>query len=189
MKASEKEKPIAYLEETRAIIWDLEDSSRVFSLGFYGKPIGVPKPKPGDLDAPLVLDLIEAAYLAKNGSIEVYDPATGRNLALEEVFGHASRAYDAFEEKFMVYEDLRSAGYVVTSGMKFGSTFAVYRRGPGIDHAPFIVSIMRLKDAIGSTDIVRAGRLATTVRKRFVIAVPNLKTGKVQYLLFRWWKA
>ena len=40
-----------------------------------------------------------------------------------------------------------------------------------------------------ATDIVRAGRLATTVRKRFIIAVPQPKTGKVEYLMFKWWKA
>ncbi len=184
-----KEKPVAVLVEGRAIIWDLEDASKVFSLGFFGKPIGVPKPKIGNLDAPLVLDLIEAAYLAKKMHIVVYDSNVGRNLDLQEIFDYASGAHDLFEEKFMVYEDLRSAGYVVTSGMKFGSSFAVYRQGPGIDHAPFIVSIMELGDKVSSTDVVRAGRLATTVKKRFIVAVPNLKTGKIQYLLFRWWKA
>jgi tRNA splicing endonuclease len=31
--------------------------------------------------------------------------------------------------------------------------------------------------------------LATTVRKRFIIAVPNLESGKTRYLIFRWFKA
>ena len=79
--------------------------------------------------------------------------------------------------------------YIVTSGMKFGSDFAVYKHGPGIDHAPFIVSVSKADTMIDSTEIVRAGRLATTVKKRFIIAVPNLKTGIVNYLLFKWWKA
>ena len=79
--------------------------------------------------------------------------------------------------------------YIVTSGMKFGSDFAVYKHGPGLDHAPFIVSVSKADTMIDSTEIVRAGRLATTVKKRFIIAVPNLKTGIVNYLLFKWWKA
>jgi len=36
--------------------------------------------------------------------------------------------------------------------------------------------------------VVLAGRLATTVRKQFTIAVPS-RGGKVDYLVFRWFKA
>jgi tRNA splicing endonuclease len=36
---------------------------------------------------------------------------------------------------------------------------------------------------------VKAGRLATTVRKRFIIAVPDLTTKKTRYLIFKWFKA
>jgi len=45
------------------------------------------------------------------------------------------------------------------------------------------------EEDISATEIVRAGRLATTVKKRFIVAVPDLKIGKVQYLMFRWWRA
>ena len=34
------------LIENRLIIWNLSDSKKLFSSGYYGKPIGVPKPKP-----------------------------------------------------------------------------------------------------------------------------------------------
>ena len=32
---------------------------KLFSQGYYGKPIGIPKPKIEEIDAPLILDLIE----------------------------------------------------------------------------------------------------------------------------------
>ncbi|RLG60369.1 tRNA-intron lyase [Candidatus Geothermarchaeota archaeon] len=186
---NEKKVPIAYLEETRAVIWDIESARRIFSMGFYGKPMGIYKPKSADFNVPLVLDLIEAAYLAKKGKIKLYDKRKGKFLSLKEIFEYSEKTYERFKEKFMVYEDLRDSGYVVTSGMKFGSTFAVYRKGPGIDHAPYIVDVMLKDDEIGSTEIIRAGRLATTVRKRFIIAVPYPFIGKVEYLLFKWWRA
>ena len=44
-------------------------------------------------------------------------------------------------------------------------------------------------DEITATEIVKAGRLATTVRKRFIVAVPKPETGKVDYLIFKWFKA
>jgi len=184
-----EKQPIAYLEENRAVIWSIEAARKIFSMGFYGKPMGIYKPKSADFDAPLILDLIETTYLAKRGLIKVYDRKGEKLLSLKELFKYAEKTYENFEEKFLVYEDLRNSGYIVTSGMKFGSTFAVYRKGPGIDHAPYIVDVMLSNDAIGSTEIIRAGRLATTVRKRFIIAVPYMVTKKVKYLLFKWWKA
>jgi tRNA splicing endonuclease len=36
---------------------------------------------------------------------------------------------------------------------------------------------------------VKAGRLATTVRKRFIIAVPDLVEKTTKYLMFKWFKA
>ena len=38
-------------------------------------------------------------------------------------------------------------------------------------------------------DIVKAGRLATTVRKRFTIAIPDLEADDIRYLIFKWFKA
>jgi tRNA-intron endonuclease len=58
-----------------------------------------------------------------------------------------------------------------------------------MDHAPYLVSVKQAKDTITATDIVRAGRLATTVRKRFIIAVPNTPTGDNKYLIFKWHRA
>jgi len=52
-----------------------------------------------------------------------------------------------------------------------------------------LVSVLEPQNNITSTDIVRAGRLATTVRKRFIVAVPNSRKGEVQYLMFKWFRA
>ena len=59
------------LIENRIIIWDIKDSQKLFSQGYYGKPIGIPKPKIEEIDAPLVLDLIEGLYLLKNKKITI----------------------------------------------------------------------------------------------------------------------
>ena len=45
------------LVENRIIVWSLPDANKLFSMGYYGKPVGIPKPKFGEIDAPLVLDL------------------------------------------------------------------------------------------------------------------------------------
>jgi tRNA-intron endonuclease, archaea type len=40
-----------------------------------------------------------------------------------------------------------------------------------------------------TTGIVLAGRLATTVKKQFILAVPFVKLRKVDFIGFDWWKA
>jgi tRNA-intron endonuclease len=139
----------AELVENFLVIWNPEEGSELYGLGFYGKPIGIPKPKSPDFDVPLMLDLMEGVYLAKKGLIEVFE---GPNK---------DKLYDNFDHKFAVYRDLRDKELVVTPGIKFGCDFAVYRRGPGIDHAPFMISVKSRREETTATDIVKAGRLGT----------------------------
>jgi tRNA-intron endonuclease len=168
---------------SNVVVLDHEAARKVYAAGFYGKPLGIPKPKGYVFDAPLLLDLIEACYLAEMGLLEVYD--RGERLSIGELLQLGMKKLGRFEELYTVYRDLRRRGFIVTSGIKFGSDFAVYKHGPGVDHAPFIVQVHRDYDSVSATEIVRAGRLATTVRKNFIIAVPQ-SDGKVRYLSFSW---
>ena len=59
------------LIENRIIVWNIEDSKKLFSQGYYGKPIGIPTPKIAEIDAPLILDLIEGLYLLENKKITI----------------------------------------------------------------------------------------------------------------------
>ena len=93
-----------------------------------------------------------------------------------------------FEKKFQVYKDFRDKGYIVNPGIKFGCDFAVYQKGPGIDHAPFLVQVYNRNENITSTEIVLAGRLASSVKKQFILAIPFGKD-KVDYIALDWWKA
>jgi len=180
--------PTAEFVEDHLIVWNVEEGRGLYAQGFYGKPVGVSKPKLGEFDVPLVLDLIEGVFLLEKGMIRVKD-SRGRNLTESTLRRRARKVYEGFERDYMVYRDLRLHGKTVLSGIKFGCEFAVYEHGPGIDHAPYLVSVKEPGENITSTDIVRAGRLATTVRKRFIIAVPNRKVGQVRYLMFDWFRA
>ena len=62
----------AELLENRLIIWNLKDSKSLFKQGYYGKPIGMPKPKLDEINVPLVLDLIEGYYLMNRSRIQIY---------------------------------------------------------------------------------------------------------------------
>ncbi len=173
----------------RLIIWDPEEGSKLYSMGYFGKPVGISKPKLLDFDVPLNIDLIEGLYLLEKDVISVIKNDRKRPLSTKSLKSHARKAYDNFESHYQVYKDLRDKGYIVLSGIKFGCEFAVYERGPGIDHAPYLISVRERSDSLTSTDIVRAGRLATTVRKRFIIAIPSLVSDELPYIVFKWFKA
>jgi tRNA-intron endonuclease len=170
------------------IVWNPIDGSKLYKTAYYGKPIGIPKPKIPEFDVPLILDLMEGFYLAETSQIQVYE-GNQTPVSLETLREKARMLYDEFEDKYAVYRDLRGSGLIVTPGIKFGCDFAVYKYGPGVEHAPYMVSVKAQGSTISATEIVKAGRLATTVRKRFIIAVPDKKEEKSKYLIFKWFKA
>ncbi|MBO3757912.1 MAG: tRNA-intron lyase [Candidatus Brockarchaeota archaeon] len=176
----------AELINDRLIVWNFEDSRQLYKIGFFGKPIGIPKPKNFDFNAPLTLDLIEGLYLAKEGIIEVFKGR--KKVSINSLESLAKKYHERFEMKYKVYSDLRKKNYVVTPGIKFGCDFAVYEHGPGYDHAPFILTVKSNKEEITATELVRAGRLATTVKKKFVFAIVDSQKDTIDYLVSKWWK-
>ena len=174
------------LIENRIIVWNIDDSRKLFTHGYYGKPIGISKPKPEDLNVPLILDLIEGLYLLENKKIGIYK--LNQKITIEEMIELCKKEYYDFDKKYLVYKNFRDKGYIINPGIKFGCDFAVYEKGPGIDHAPFLIQVYNRSDPITSTGIVLAGRLATTVRKQFILAIPKGKD-KVDFLALDWWKA
>ena len=177
------------LIENFLVVWNSTEGSHLYKTEFYGKPLGIPKPKIPEFKVPLILDLMEGLYLAEKGTITIYEGSEKRKVGLKKLKQKARQLYEEFDEKYAVYRDLRDSGLIVTPGIKFGCDFAVYKYGPGVEHAPYMVSVKKAGSEISATEIVKAGRLATTVRKRFIIAVPDLDTEKTKYLIFKWFKA
>jgi tRNA-intron endonuclease len=171
------------------VVWNPEQGSGLYKLGYYGKPLGISKPKIPEFDVPLILDLMEGLYLVETGEIRVYVGPERKGVNFSRLRRKARRLYEDFDAKYAVYRDLRGQELIVTPGIKFGCDFAVYKHGPGVDHAPYMVSVRKAKDEVSATDVVKAGRLATTVRKRFIIAIPDLEAEKIRYLIFKWFKA
>ena len=174
------------LIENRIVIWDIKDSQNLFKHGYFGKPIGIPKPKTDEINVPLILDLIEGCYLQEISKIQIYK--NNKKISLNEIIKICKKEYHNFDKKFQVYKDFREKGYVINPGIKFGCDFAVYQRGPGIDHAPYVIQVYNKSDVITSTGVVLAGRLSTCVTKQFVLAIPKGKS-HVDYLALDWWRA
>ncbi|MHA1607739.1 MAG: tRNA-intron lyase [Candidatus Freyarchaeota archaeon] len=185
--AARTKKKAELIEGNRVIVWDPEEGSQLYGEGFYGQPLGIRKPKTPQFNKPLELSLLEALYLLEKGRIRIYDAKDGHEITRRELEEKAEETYLDFKTKYVVYKDLREKGLVVRPALKFGADYAVYQHGPGIDHAPLIVSVVPEGTKLNPVDIVRAGRLATSVRKKFVIATVD-PSGEPRYYVFSWFK-
>ncbi len=183
MSKSEKVKTI--LVGKNLIVRDINESRKLYAQGFYGKPLGIEKPKDPNFDSPLILNSLEGLYLAEKKVIEVVD-THGNKLDINYL-KNILLASERMKLLYDVYKDLRNSGFVVRPGMKFGADFAIYRYGPGIDHAPFIVTVVKKGVKVDPIEIVRAGRLSHSVKKTFILALKD-SPEKIYYLMFKWFK-
>lgn len=176
----------AVLLGTRVVVIDVEAANELyFKRGFYGRFYTVPKPKLPDVKKELELSHFDALYLMEKGVLEVRS-TSGKPVTREELIAVASSQYENFIDAYAVYKDLRERGYIVKSGLKFGTTFAVYKFGPGIDHAPFLVHVLNYASRLDPLEIVRAGRLSHSVRKRLLLAYRDPREGQIRYFVFKW---
>lgn len=185
MNPGKKTNIIAELVEDRVIIWDFEKGSKLYLSGFYGKPIGIRKPKGDNFERPVELSIIEAVYLLEKEKIQVVQQKTKESIPLKNLIKKGQKTIPLFDEKMLIYKDIRSRGLIPRPGLKFGADFAVYQQGPGLDHSPYVITALKRGSELSAIELVRAGRLATSVRKKFVIAT-ILSSNKVKYYGFVW---
>jgi len=188
--AVQKETKVSVTAEllgTHIVVWNPQEGSALYKEGFFGQPISIRKPKTFDFNCPVELSFLEALYLLEKQRIALVDEKSRSQISVQQLREYATKVYDEFDDKYLVYKDLRNRGYIVRPGLKFGADFGVYQHGPGIDHAPFIVHALPKGTTINPIETVRAGRLATTVRKKFIIATIS-PSGSVNYLIFEWKK-
>ncbi|QGA54770.1 tRNA-intron lyase [Sulfolobus sp. E5-1-F] len=178
----------ALLVGSKVLIPNVDESRYIYSNGFYGKPIGISKPKgPKDIIRPLELSLIESVYLAKKGLIKVTDK-NGEVLEYEKLYEYSSKVINKFDIIYKVYEDLREKGFIVRSGVKYGADFAVYTLGPGLEHAPYVVIAVDIDEEITPHELLSFGRVSHSTRKRLVLALVDRKSESVRYIMFKWVK-
>jgi len=179
------EKIPAKLINSRVIVFNPIHASYLYiKKKFFGSPLGINKPRLEYFSKPLELSLIEAYYLLEKGIITIYDVKQKKSLTPEEFFELGKQIHHKFQDKFVIYKDLRERGYIPRPGLKFGADFVVYKKGPGLEHSSFIVHVRPHDSKLDAIDMVRAGRLATSVRKKFVIANPLT----CSYYFFEWFK-
>lgn len=171
---------------SRLIIWNPSDGSKLYRFGYFGKPIGIRKPKSVTINRPFELSLLEAIYLLENTYIEVFynNEKLDINNFKKTLF---NLNFHLLEDLYFVYSDLRTKRYIPKPGLKFGSDFTVYKKGPGMDHAPFLLRVFPRGSKVYPLDLVSAGRLANSVKKRYIMATV-ISQNDIKYFEFKWSK-
>ena len=83
------------LVENRILIQNIEKARYLFGNGYYGKPLGIPKPKGTNFESPLILDLIESYYLIQKGELQI--TLNDKILSLKDLKIICKKQYDKFD--------------------------------------------------------------------------------------------
>jgi tRNA-intron endonuclease len=141
----------------RVLCWDPPEA--LYERAFYGQRL--------DEDA-VQLSLLEAAYLARDGTLTVEggaDAVIDRGRAVEG---------DRFDRRLTVYTALRDAGVVPKTGFKFGADFRTYADVASVEelgHSELLVRVLPASHAFEPRDLALDVRLAHGVRKTMVVAL------------------
>ncbi|WP_456418874.1 tRNA-intron lyase [Methanocaldococcus infernus] len=148
-------KIVGYLDKDRVVIFN-KNVSKLTSR-HYGK-----------LEKNfLSLSLIEALYLVEMGWITVKKGK--KELSFEELYLYAKEIEEHLCIKYLVYKDLRNRGYIVKTGLKYGSDFRLYRKME--EHSEYLVRVFPENGKIFINELTGFVRVAHSVRKKLLIAI------------------
>ncbi len=123
------------------------------------------------------LDIYETVFLAKKGILKLKKPA------LKKVIEIAQERIKYFDDLYAVYEDWRDKGYVIKTGFKFGTHFRIYFPGASPVqkdewvHSRHVIHVFSRRNKLLISEWARAIRVAHSVKKTFILAIPGKKTG------------
>lgn len=76
---------------------------------------------------------------------------------------------NSFIVDYVVYHYFRANGWCVRSGVKFGTDFLLYKRGPPFIHAEYCILVMTKDTTYDWFDIAAKARVIGSVKKTFVL--------------------
>lgn len=123
------------------------------------------------------LDVYETIFLMSKGILKV------RNASIAEIRRLARKRRPDFDRMYGVYADWREKGYVIKTGFKFGTHFRVYfpgarpvssgSSGSKWTHSRHVIHVFPAEARMLTSEWARAIRVAHSVRKTFILAVPG----------------
>ncbi|CAG0881247.1 unnamed protein product [Cyprideis torosa] len=117
-----------------------------------------------------ILSAEEAFFLAfVCGYLEVRHRDSSRALHLEELWRYFTMRDSNFVFKYAAYHRYRCKGWIVRDGLRFGGDFLLYKDGPSLYHASYLVIVNPPDDAGRFLDFQGRMRLAKNVGKQLLL--------------------
>jgi len=122
----------------------------------------------------------EALYLVENKKVDV-------GISFDNLRRRFNRSNKNFDERYSVFRDLRTRGYVIKSGLKFGCDFRVYDKGsrPGKAHAKWLVFSTKENAKSSWKEMSGMARVANSTKKNVLVGIVDSENG-VSYFEVSW---
>lgn len=127
------------------------------------------------------LDSFETLFLMRHAGLRL------ENASERKVILAAKRAHKDFLHLYEVYEDWRLRGFVLKTGFKFGTHFRLYFPGASPVrannewiHSKHVVHCFPRSSKLLISEWARAIRVAHSVKKTFVLAIPGAPKKKTE---------
>ncbi len=166
-----------YPDDFFSVIENEELGKLLFNTYWFGQ-FGIYKQERGGL---LKLDFMETIFLSRHMGLRVTDAHTGKEIKPEEMLKKVVKAREYAKQLYDVYEDWRLKGFVVKTGLKFGSHFRIYfpgaspAKGGEWIHSKHVLHVFPKEQRLLISEWARAVRVAHGVKKTFLLAIPEMK--------------
>jgi len=170
------------------IVDDAENGKQIYESLWFGQYGSYKAADRGKLNK---LDIYETVFLMSKNILLL------ENIEKKEAIKLATSRRKDFEKLYEVYKDWREKGYVIKTGFKFGTHFRVYFPGarplkgegqdPSWTHSKHVIHVFPKESKLLISEWARAIRVAHSVRKTFILAVPGMPKGKasdIDYALY-----
>jgi tRNA-intron endonuclease len=122
------------------------------------------------------LDAYETLFMLRHGGLHL------KNATEREAIQFSKKQRKDFMSLYDVYEDWRLRGFVLKTGFKFGTHFRVYfpkaspvRAKEEWIHSKHVLHVFPRKSKMLISEWARAIRVAHSVKKTFILAIPGKK--------------
>jgi tRNA-intron lyase len=174
-------------EDLMAVIDDEQAGRELYQGSWFGQFGSYKAEQRGRVSK---LDVYETLFMMRRCGLSL------RNASQAKVVAAAKRKRPDFLSMYQVYDDWRMRGYVLKTGFKFGTHFRLYLPGASPArsqdewiHSKHVVHVFPRTEKMLISEWARAIRVAHSVKKTFILAIPGRKAGKagrqkLDFLLF-----
>jgi len=174
-----------FTEDMITVVDDAEKGREIYEKLWFGQYGTYKINEHGSLNK---LDIYETLFLIDKKALKV------TNFTRKQIMDIATARRKDFSKLYEVYSDWRSKGYVIKTGFKFGTHFRVYFPGAQPKkndekwvHSLHVIHVFPRDVKLLISEWARAIRVAHSVRKTFILAIPGKSRTKkldIDFILY-----